>query len=219
MTTAVGLCSAYCEVRNFFTWGQEIPTGVTCQADDPTCGISESASFSITQSYSFNIGGTVDTKRSENSSWLLAREETTADILEATFNLVCLFPRPLLSITDIWEGRNVPVLFDNSHVDYRYSRKAYHFALILWLLHVVSQKSDGYFESESLTSPHRVPAFMTSCGSLTTAQVTDQLPSNEAAPPNIPRRQENVQCDISTQKTTPNWCNTSVRLLLLPLLL
>jgi hypothetical protein len=60
---------------------------------------------------------------------------------------------------------------------------------------------------------------MTSCGSLTTAQVTDQLPSNEAAPPNIPRRQENVQCDISTQTTTPNWCNTSVRLLLFPLLL
>jgi hypothetical protein len=60
---------------------------------------------------------------------------------------------------------------------------------------------------------------MTSCGSLTTAQVTDQLPSNSPAPPNIPRRQENVQCDISTQNTTPNWCNTSVRLLLFPLLL
>src|SRR5271154_6734464 len=111
-------------------------------------------------------------------------------------------PQPILSITNVWAGRNVPVLLDNNHVDYRYSRKAYSFALILWLLHVVSQKSDGYFESESLTSPRRVPAFMTSCGSLTTAQVTDQLPSNEAAPPNIPRRQENVQCDISTQKTT-----------------
>jgi hypothetical protein len=128
-------------------------------------------------------------------------------------------PRPLLSIANIWAGRNVPVLLDNNHVGYRYSRKAYPFALILWLLHVVRQKSDSCFESGSLTSPRRVPAFMTSCGSLTTAQVTDQLPSNEPAPPNIPRRQANVQCDISTQKTTPNWCNTSVRLLLFPLLL
>jgi hypothetical protein len=75
-------------------WGQEIPTGVTCQSGDPTCGISESTSFAVTQTYSFNIGGSVGTKRSENSSWLLAREETTADILEATFNLVCLFQSP-----------------------------------------------------------------------------------------------------------------------------
>jgi hypothetical protein len=94
MTTAVGLCSAHWEVRNFFTWGQEIPTGVTCQAGDPTCGISESTSFAITQSYSFNIDGTIGTKRSENSPWPLARDETAADILKATFNLVCLFHGP-----------------------------------------------------------------------------------------------------------------------------
>jgi hypothetical protein len=48
METAVGLCSAYCEVRNTFAWGQEIPTGVTCQANDSTCSLAESRSISVT---------------------------------------------------------------------------------------------------------------------------------------------------------------------------
>lgn len=91
MTTAVGLCSAYCEVRNSFTWGQEIPTGVSCFANDTTCSLSQSLSVSVTQTFSFNIGGAVSAKRSENSSLLLPREEETASLLQNSFNLVRLF--------------------------------------------------------------------------------------------------------------------------------
>jgi hypothetical protein len=91
MTTAVGLCSAYCEVRNLFTWVKDMHTGVACQADDTACGLSQSCAVSITQSFPFNVGNAVEVNLSKNSSSLLSRDDSTESVLKATFNLV----RPL----------------------------------------------------------------------------------------------------------------------------
>jgi hypothetical protein len=92
MTTAVGgECSACCEVRNYFSYGQEVPfASKTCQNDDPNCTIDITHSVTVTQTFSFNLGADVGTKRSAEDAFLTARDDPVEDILKATFNAVRL---------------------------------------------------------------------------------------------------------------------------------
>lgn len=95
MTSAVGgECSAYCEVRNYFTYGQEVPfPSAACDSNDP-CSIGTTHTVTVTQSFSFNLGGDIGTKRSVENVSLTARDDEPddpiEDILKATFNAVRL---------------------------------------------------------------------------------------------------------------------------------
>lgn len=83
-------CSAYCEVRNYYFYGQEIVITEFpgCRANSK-CTFTTTDTIQVTQTFSFNVGAS-PAKRSENS--LEKRDGAAA--LKFGFNLVCTLPSP-----------------------------------------------------------------------------------------------------------------------------
>src|SRR6266511_4217530 len=86
-----GACAGYCEVRNYYFYGQEVPFQPlsNCRANEP-CSIQASQSATLTQTFEFNVGAGLNTKRSVKGSefWPRSETETPQDILKCAFNIV-----------------------------------------------------------------------------------------------------------------------------------
>lgn len=89
---AAAACSAYCEIRNYFSYGQEVPYPdiSSCNAGDE-CSITATHSVSISQTFGFDITGAANLGKRDNIEDLLFAREDAAEIetiLTSAFNLV-----------------------------------------------------------------------------------------------------------------------------------
>ena len=83
MTIQSGSCAGYCEVRNYYFYGEEVPYSpfTACRVGDK-CDIDGTYSAAITQSFSFNVGAGINTKRDVTAA--------PAAVLKGAFNIVGL---------------------------------------------------------------------------------------------------------------------------------
>ena len=87
MTISDGSCAGYCEMRNFFFYGKEVPFAPVAHCStDEVCAIQTSQSATLEQTYTFNLGATLG-QRSENASELTERGDDAPEaLLKAAFN-------------------------------------------------------------------------------------------------------------------------------------
>jgi hypothetical protein len=90
-----GACAGYCEVRNYYFYGKEVPfTPLTTCQEGKECSIDNSYTATVIQTFEFNVGAAVDTKRSIDHPRHVQRDAGSAPeaLLEGAFNLVRTFP-------------------------------------------------------------------------------------------------------------------------------
>jgi len=90
-----GACAGYCEVRNYYFYGQEVPfTPLTTCQEGKQCSIDNSYTATVTQTFEFNVGADLNTKRSIDHPRHVQRGAGSAPeaLLEGAFNLVRTFP-------------------------------------------------------------------------------------------------------------------------------
>lgn len=89
LTPTNGVCSAYCEVRVFLSYGREVPyPRGQCRSPD-SCTITTSQSVTVEQSFSFNIkGGANLGKRDESKDALRNRGVNLLEALSGAFDVV-----------------------------------------------------------------------------------------------------------------------------------
>jgi hypothetical protein len=93
-------CSAYCEVRNYFFYGQEVLfTEFSGCRVDSACSFTSTKALTISQSHAFNLAAPI-ASRSEYSP-LSERQDDRTSILEFGFNIVRPFEL-LLCISNVW---------------------------------------------------------------------------------------------------------------------
>ncbi|SLM33696.1 hypothetical protein LPUS_02235 [Lasallia pustulata] len=85
MTPLGTYCSGYCELSTEFFYGKEVPfsPAAHCSADQ-SCSVQASDSATITQTYTFNVGASLQ-QRSEEMSSLVQRD--AASTLKAAFDV------------------------------------------------------------------------------------------------------------------------------------
>lgn len=86
MTVRGAYCSGYCELATQFFYGKEVPfsPAAHCSAKE-SCSVQASDSVTITQTYTFNVGATLETRSQEGDS-LVQRDATST--LKAAFDAV-----------------------------------------------------------------------------------------------------------------------------------
>jgi hypothetical protein len=90
-----GACAGYCEVRNYYFYGQEVPfTPLTTCQEGKECSIDNSYTATITQTFEFNGDVGLNTKRSIGHPRHVQRDAEAAPeaLLMGAFNLVRTFP-------------------------------------------------------------------------------------------------------------------------------
>ena len=81
MSIQHGKCAGYCEVRNYYIYGQEVEYAPFTHCEQGgQCAIDDSLSATITESFSFNVGATLNTKRDV--------ENAPEAVLKGAFNIV-----------------------------------------------------------------------------------------------------------------------------------
>lgn len=81
-------CSAYCEVKNTWFYGQEVPIKEfsSCRADSP-CEYTTTDTITVTQTFAFNVDAGL-AKRSDDADTSLAKRDDEG-VLKPSFNIVC----------------------------------------------------------------------------------------------------------------------------------
>lgn len=90
-----GACAGYCEVRNYYFYGQEVPfTPLTTCQEGKECSIDNSYTATVTQTFEFNVGVGLNSKRSIDHPRHVQRGAGSAPeaLLKGAFNLVRAFP-------------------------------------------------------------------------------------------------------------------------------
>jgi hypothetical protein len=206
LTPNNGACSTYCEIRVFLSYGQEVPYPKSdCTTTTQPCLITTETSVTIEQSFSFNIDGGANLgKRDRSRSALGPRGVNLLEALSAAFDVVSS---------------------NNDRTHFHAHRPCYREHLLnilqprrlLWPYKIVTVVSVGTGQREHLTEfamqenadlIDRVPVFVTSCGTLTTAPVLTTTAVTRRNPLVVPQIEE--VCDTSKRLTTANWCNTTV---------
>lgn len=81
-------CTGYCEVRNYFTYNQEIvfTEFYQCGANEP-CTFTSTDTLTVTQTFEFNIGAGL-AKRSDDDGIIKRDDDAAESVLKPSFNLV-----------------------------------------------------------------------------------------------------------------------------------
>jgi hypothetical protein len=90
MSVIQGACAGYCEVRNYYFYGQEVPFSppATC-TKNITCAIDKSYTATLTQTYTFNVGVGLKAERSLNNPHIPRGAEPAPEaLLKGAFDLV-----------------------------------------------------------------------------------------------------------------------------------
>ena len=80
-------CSGYCEIKNSYHYGQEVPFNEfsSCRANEP-CTFTSTDSLTITQTYTFNMGVTIPKRDLDSNNALVARENPDEGGLQVGFD-------------------------------------------------------------------------------------------------------------------------------------
>lgn len=85
-----GACAGYCEVRNYYFYGREVPFNpiASCQ-EGITCEVTKSYTATVTQTFTFNVGVGLKAERSLNNPHIQRAEESAPEaLLKGAFDLV-----------------------------------------------------------------------------------------------------------------------------------